>query len=254
MKYQKLSVIILALFVPVVSFACFDTFLFVRGDGGMVYPLGLLVWEGNGEYSVNRFDGSEPDALSAQMNLYYGFAPRLSFQLGLVSEEKERRVGWKADVVAIRAVWGVYRSLQHPLTWDLILEHHEGLEGGSSTWELSSPGIIRRENWKWVIHPVLSLSKGEKAGLRGHTGLFYLFSNTLVGIGAEYESAQSSSHLGQRLVRGEYGTSLFFGSALTPSLYLQNELIKGWGPGSSKGDVGFSFTLKVIVPTSRSTY
>ena len=87
-----------------------------------------------------------------------------------------------------------------------------------------------------------------KFGLRWHGGTFYRIpTGALIGLGAEYESVQSSSNLGKRLVKGEMGTSLFFGSMLGPNLFLQNELIKGWGAGSSKGDVGFAVTLKVLL-------
>lgn len=83
--------------------------------------------------------------------------------------------------------------------------------------------------------------------MRGHGGAFYHFNNSaIVGIGAEYASAQSGSKFGQRLIKGETATSLFFGSQMG-SMYLQNEFIKGWGKEGN--DFGFAATMKFILPS-----
>jgi len=232
---------------PQTSHACFDTYLFMQGRG-MVYPHRMLAFDGAGEYSIYDLRGGEPDQFVGNLNVYYGIAERVSIQGVLSSSEKERtRFGF--DEWGARAVYGVIGQYRGIYNLDFILECHTATDGSSSQLEFSTPNIWQVKKYTLVAHPVAAFGREAKLLLRGHGGAFYLMpGGALVGLGAEYESAQSSSSLGKRLVKGEYGTSLFAGFQASRFFYLQNELIKGWGAGADRGDVGFAVTLKALLP------
>jgi len=240
-----IAVMTLAAF-PHFSLACFDTYLFLQ-KGGMVYPYKMVAFDGSGEYTINEMRPGEPDLFTGNLNVYYGLAKGLSVQAVLTSSEKERpRFGF--DEWGLRAVYSLVSQYRGVYNLDLILEHHTATDNGTSLYELSAPSIWHTQEFTFVLHPVGAFGHEMKFGLHGHGGVFYSMpAGATVGFGAEYESAQSSSNLGKRLVKGEAGTSLFFGSMLGANLFWQNELIKGWGAGSSRGDVGFAVTLKVLL-------
>jgi hypothetical protein len=147
----------------------------------------------------------------------------------------------------VRGVYGIIQRYHGVYNLDLILEHRVSTTSGNKLFEVSAPNIWNMEKMTVVAHPVVAFSSDEKPGLRGHGGVFYRVGRTsIVGLGAEYESAQSSANFGRRLVRGASGTSLFLGSQMGPNLFVQNELIKGWGARGN--DVGFALTFKVLIP------
>jgi len=233
--------------LPLQSHACFDTYLFIQ-KGGMNYPCKMFAVDGGGEYGIGSFKNQTSDVLTGGINLYYGHTNRFSVQVVAVSSEKER-ADFRFDDLGLRGVYNILGGRGSSYNLDVILEHHMTPEATGGSYELSAPNIWRNGGLTYVFHPVAAFGRGVPAGLRGHSGVFYTTGNkAIIGLGAEYESAQSSSNLGKRLIRGETGTSIFFGSMIGPNLFLQNELIKGWGAGSDKGDTGFAFTLKVLIP------
>lgn len=210
----------------------------------MVYPKGLLALEGNGEFVAQRLDQVDEDLFTGNLNAYYGVAERFSVQGSLISAEKPR-TEFEVDEWAVRGVYGLYRHGRYSL--DGILEHHVAMQGGEQVTELSAPSLFRFDQITVVVHPVLALGNHTATGARGHGGLFYALGNSIIGVGAEYESNQSSANLGRRLVKGEAGTSVFLGTAISRTMFWQNELIKGWGADGK--DVGFAATLKILIPT-----
>lgn len=239
--------LLLLLAMAPASHACFDTYLFLQGKG-MTYPQGILAFDGAGEYSIGELRGSRSDLFTGGFNLYYGVSRDFSIQ-ALVSSSEKDRTTFRFDDFGLRGVYGLLSGYGGVYNLDVILEHHqsEGLQGGA--YELSAPSIWHYKGFTYVLHPVAAFGRGTNLGMRGHGGVFHSTrNNTLIGVGAEYASAQSSAHLGKRLITGETGSSLFFGAMLTPNIFLQNELIKGWGAGSSEGDVGFAVTLKFLAP------
>ncbi|MBK6766702.1 MAG: hypothetical protein IPG71_10410 [bacterium] len=223
--------------------ACFDTYSFLR-QHSMVYPKGLLAIEGNSEFVAQELDQADEDLFSGNLNAYYGIADQFSVQASVISAEKPRHE-YKADEWAVRGVYGVFKHGRYSL--DGILEHHVAMRGGEQVLELSAPSIFNFDRLTVVFHPVLAMGNEMATGARGHGGIFYALGNSILGVGAEYESAQSSANIGRRLVKGEAGTSLFLGSAVSRNLYWQNELIKGWGADGK--DIGFAATLKILLPT-----
>ena len=232
--------------LPQSGLACFDTYLFMQRRG-MVYPHKMVAIDGNCEYTINEIRAGEPDLFTGNLNVYYGVVEGVSLQASLVSSEKERsRFGF--DEFGMRMVYSLLSRNRGVYNLDMILECHTATDNGSSLFEISMPNIWHCDRFTFVAHPVAAFEREVKFGLRGHGGTFYRMpTGALIGLGVEFESAQSSSNLGKRLAKGEAGTSLFFGSMLGPNLFLQNELIKGWGAGSSKGDIGFAVTLKVLL-------
>ncbi len=227
------------------SFACFDTFLFQQ-KRGMVYPYKMLAIETNGEYIVPDVKTSATDLFSGNLNIYYGITKWASLQVQFASTEKERHLA-SLDEVGVRGVFSLIRKAEGRYNLDLILEHHEGTTNSGQSFEFSVPNIWHRGSMTYVLHPVVAFTKGASTSLRGHSGVFYTTNRgTLLGAGAEYESAQSSSNFSNRLVKGAFGTSLFFGTCVSPNIFLQNELIKGWG--AEGNDIGFALTLKVFFP------
>lgn len=242
------AALVVAMLLPGAASACFDTYLFLN-KSSLVYPRGLMAVEASGEYIMPAIRNASEDFLSGATNLYVGASDRLSFQIGLASSEKERSA-FALDGYGVRGVLGVVRAYRDVYNVDVVLEHAAPFDGDESTLELSVPNIFHFDRFSFVVHPVTSFGGEVDFGLRGHGGLFYRFSGTgIVGIGAEYASAQSGSRFGRRLVNGEGAASVFFGSQIG-SMYLQNEFIKGWGVGGS--DFGFAVTVKYILPSLSS--
>ncbi len=249
MKHTLIVILIATLTLitlPQSGLACFDTYLFMQ-KGGMVYPLKTVAFDGNCEYTISEMRTGEPDLFTGNLNVYYGLVKGMSVQAVLTSSEKER-TQFGFDEWGVRAVYSLLSQYRGVYNLDLVLEHHTAIDSWTSLFELSMPSVWQFNKFTFVAHPVGAFEQAMKFGLRGHGGTFYRMpAGALIGVGVEYESAQSSSNLGKRLVKGEMGTSLFFGSMLGPNLFLQNEVIKGWGAGSSRGDIGFAVTLKVVM-------
>lgn len=233
------------LLLPGISSACFDTYLFLQ-KRGMNYPYQMAAFDGNGEYVIGDLKSGNEDLFSGNFNVYYGLTERFSFQVSASSAEKVRSQ-FELDELGLRGVYSFICQYRGVYNLDFILEHHTGVSDGSKVYEFSAPSIWYKNNTTFVVHPVAAFGPDMKMGLRGHGGIFQsIGSGSLIGVGAEYASAQSSASLGHRLVVGEAATSLFFGSSIGSSFYLQNELIKGWG--AEGPDVGFAMTLKFVVP------
>jgi hypothetical protein len=211
----------------------------------MVYPRGMLAIESAGEFVAPKLHEVQEDAFTANLSAYYGLGNGFSVQGSLVSEEKPR-YEFEVDGWAVRGVYGVYGRADGRYSLDAILEHRAVLGGENRVLELSAPSILRYSGFTTVLHPVVAFDCEAATGLRGHMGVFYNIGRSIVGIGAEHESNQSSSTMGRRLIKGESGTSLFLGGMTDPSLYLQNEFKKGWG--SNGKDIGFAATLKFLFP------
>jgi hypothetical protein len=234
-----------SLVLPAMTFACFDTYLFLQ-KSSMVYPEGQIVAEFSGEYVIPQMKNSMEDIFSGGTNLYYGFSKRFSMQVGVSSSEKTRS-DFGIDGYGVRGVFGVFQGYRNVYNLDVILEHAAPFDFGETSFELSTPNIFHANNYSFIIHPVMGFGNNINLNVRGHGGAFYHFSSTgIVGIGGEYASAQSGSRFGKRLVKGESATSLFFGSQIG-SAYLQNEFIKGWG--AEGNDFGFAATVKFILPS-----
>jgi hypothetical protein len=237
--------IVAAILIPRNASACFDTYLFLQRSS-LVYPKGQMVMEASGEYVMPMMRNAAEDVLSGATNLYYGVSKRFSVQIGVSSSEKQRSE-FSIDGYGMRGVFGVIQGYRNVYNLDVVLEHAAPFDGDENTIELSTPNILHFDRFTLVVHPVTSFGRNVDFNLRGHGGVFYRFSGTgIVGVGAEYASAQSGSRFGRRLVRGEGATSLFFGSQIG-SAYLQNEFIKGWGVGGS--DFGFAVTVKYLLPS-----
>ena len=243
---MKKLLLILVVFFLIYSFsyACFDTYLFLK-KASMVYPHKALVMELNGEYSFTRFNNPSEDMFFIMGSLYYGLAKNFSVQFTLGSGEKPRDE-FNIDAYAVRGVYNIYTSSQYDYNFNLILEHRGIRNQRANEFEISTPFIYHNNDLTYVIHPTMSYGlNSEDLTIGGHLGLFYLFNqNSLVGIGAEYASVQSSSYGGQRLTQSETSTSIFFGTYLGNRIYLQNELAKGL---SNSRDFGFAITTKFIL-------
>lgn len=225
--------------------ACFDTYCFLQKQG-LAYAKGLVAVETSGEYVAEDLHVAGEDAFSGAFNVYYGLGERFSMQGALASTEKGRE-DFRLDQWGMRGVYELVRPDGDGYHLDAILEMSSSTTDGSSTWEASAPNLWYIGNMTVVVHPVMAMTSGGEFDARGHGGLFYSVGGVgIVGIGSEYESAQSSDHFGRRLVRGAGASSLFLGANLGPNLFLQNELIKGWGAGGS--DVGFALTVKFLMP------
>ncbi|MGC8964797.1 MAG: hypothetical protein ACP5KI_05495 [Brevinematia bacterium] len=231
------------------ALACFDTYLFLN-KYSMVYPKGKIVLDTLAEYSVNNVSLPSEDTFLMNFNLYYGFLNNFSLQVGVSSSEKTRNE-FGIDEFGFRAVLNLINqpiaSFVDNYTFDLILEHHEGIFGKNVSFEFSAPNIFYKGNWVMVVHPVFSLANLETSlveySLGGHLGIFYLFGTALVGVGAEYQSAQNGAAFGNRIIEGESGVSLFFGAKIGENVYIQNEFAKGL---ANSRDFGFALTVKLI--------
>ncbi len=248
MKRIALSLVAVVLAVaslPPPASACFDTYCFLQ-KRGLAYERGLLAVETAGEYVAQDLHAAAGDAFSGVVNVYYGLGERFSIQGALTSAEK-RREDFRFDQWGLRGVYGLVQPEGDGYHLDAVLELSAGTGDGSNTWELSAPNIWYAGNLTMVLHPAMALAEGKELDTRGHGGVFYSVGKVaIVGIGSEYESAQCSGQFGRRLARGAGASSLFLGANLGSSLFLQNELIKGWGAAGS--DVGFALTLKFLLP------
>ncbi len=233
---------LMVLLLPRISLACFDTFLFLERSS-MVYPRGMLVFDMNGEYSINDVSSGQMDSLAGGINSYYGISRRLSAQVGIGSSDKPRdEMG--VDEYGMRVVGNVFRNLGGFYNLDLIVEHVGTFREPQADFEFSAPNIFYTGSFAFVVHPVVAVGPGSPAGLRGHGGVFFLAGDSgVVGLGTEYASNQSSSNLLNRLVQGEAASSLFLGARIGSRVYVQDELIKGWGADTR--DYGMALTLKV---------
>lgn len=241
-----LAAILVLVLLPGPLRACFDTYLFL-GKHSLVYPKGEIVAEVSGEYTMPRISEESEDLFSGASNIYIGASDRFSMQIGLSSTEKVRS-SFSLDSYGIRGVVGLVRNYKDVYNLDFVLEHAAHFDGEESAIEFSAPSIFHFDNTTFVFHPVTSFGKSSDFALRGHGGVFCRYGeNALVGIGAEYESAQNGSQFGRRLVRGAGAASIFFGARIG-SAYIQNELIKGWGAESN--DLGFALTVKYILQPS----
>lgn len=243
MKKLFLAVIsILVLYIN--SYACFDTYLFLR-KSSMVYPYKSLLLEANGEYSFNKFNDPTQDQFFTMGSLYYGLLKNFSIQVSIGSSEKPRGE-FALDAYSIRGVYNVFTSKEHDYNFNLILEHRGMTTQKANEIEFSTPFIMYNNDFTYVIHPTVSYGlNSEDLQVGGHLGLFYSFNpNSLIGVGAEYASVQSSSYGGQRLTQSEFSSSLFFGTYLGNRIYLQNEFAKGL---SNSRDFGFAVTTKFII-------
>jgi len=239
------SMLVGAFLLPQAASACFDTYVFLK-KSSLVYPEGQMVMEVSGEYVIPKVKNALGDFFSGGSNLYYGFSKRFSMQVGISSSEKERSA-FSIDHYGVRGVFGILQGYRNVYNLDVILDHTAPFNGSENSFELSLPNIFHVNNYTFVIHPVTGFGRNVSFSMRGHGGAFYHFSNTgIIGIGAEYASGQSGSQFGQRLVKGEAGTSLFFGSQIG-FVYMQNEFIKGWGVRGN--DFGFAATVKFIMPS-----
>lgn len=236
-----LSLYLFALYIN--SYACFDTYLFLK-KASMVYPYKSLVLEANGEYSFTNIKDPASDQFFAMGSFYYGVLKNLSVQFSVGSSEKTRG-DFALDAYSVRGVYNLYSSKQNDYYFDLILEHRGIKNQKAREIELSAPFIFHNFELTYVVHPTLNYGLDLKDLTMGvHLGLFYAFSsNSLIGIGTEYASVQSSSYGGQRLTQSEASTSLFFGTYLGNRIYLQNEFAKGL---ANSRDFGFAVTTKFI--------
>ena len=229
--------------------ACFDTYGFLQKQG-LAYPKGLLALETSGEYVARDLGEPGGDAFAGAASVYYGLGERFSVQGSLASAEKSREE-FRVDQWGLRGVCGLVRADGDGYCLDAVLEVSASTADGSSAYELSAPNIWYRDHLTVVFHPVAALASDGEFGMRGHGGLFYSVGGlAIVGLGSEYESAQSSAQFGRRLVRGAGATSLFVGAGIGSNLFLQNEVIKGWGVDGP--DLGFALTLKYLMPRAGS--
>ncbi|MFN4245194.1 MAG: hypothetical protein ACK4F9_03475 [Brevinematia bacterium] len=248
---KKIFTILAATLFVSTSYACFDTYLFLNKKS-MVYPTGMFAFDTLIEYSGNKIVSPEEDTLFMNVNLFYGVSKEFSVQIGISTSEATRYDVLNIESFGIRAVYNVISHenknlLPNTFTFDIILEHHQGIFGKNISFDFSFPGIAYIDRFAIVVHPVFSLADIEKTvveySLGGHLGIFYLLDNTLLGIGAEYNSAQNGSTFGSRIIEGESGISLFFGAKLGNNIYIQNEFAKGI---ANSRDFGFAFTMKII--------
>ncbi|MCX7727439.1 MAG: hypothetical protein N2053_11405 [Chitinispirillaceae bacterium] len=247
-KYVLITITIMILLTSP-SYPCFDTYLFLQ-KGSMVYPEKQFVIESSGEYVIPDINMPGEDLFSGNLNIYYGITKNFSIQAGIMSSEKERS-SFKIDSYGIRGVYGIVKNFKDFYNLDVILEHHGGpFEANEFAFELSAPSIFHVKDFTYVIHPVFNFGKNVRTGIAGHGGAFYRIKDiAIIGIGAEYASAQSGNKFGERLVEGETATSIFLGARIGFA-YLQNEFIKGWG--SNSNDFGFAATVKfIILPFSK---
>jgi len=240
-----LAVVLVTASLAAPARACFDTYGFLQKQG-LAYPKGLLAVETSGEYVARDLGEAGSDDFSGAASVYYGLGERFSVQGSLASAEKPRE-DFRIDQWGVRGVYGLVRGDGDGYRLDAVLEVSASMADGSGTYEFSTPNIWYRDHVTVVFHPVAALASDGEFGVRGHGGVFYSVGGlAIVGLGSEYESAQSSGQFGRRLVRGAGATSLFVGAGIGANLFLQNEVIKGWGADGP--DVGFALTLKYLRP------
>ncbi len=145
--------VLLILILTLESYACFDTYLFLKRSS-MVYPYRSLVLETNGEYSFFLKDPNSDMFLSFG-NIYYGLMRNFSVQFSLGSGEKERNQ-FKLDSYGVRGVYNVYTATSRAFTVDLILEHRGMFTEKANEIEFSVPAIFYSKNYAYVIHPTVN--------------------------------------------------------------------------------------------------
>ncbi len=242
MKSAVNLLILVCLFVGS-SQACFDTYLLLQ-KGSTALSQGRLVVEGSGEYNVIGPFMQKQTLFTGDINLMYGFTDHFTFQFGAGSAEKPTPA-FSIDQYAVRGTYNLFSTPGNTYSFDVVLEHHGSFDISESGIELSTPNIYHFNNVSLIAHPALAFSTSSSASLRGHGGIFYRFgSSAIVGLGAEFNSAQSAGSLGRRLVESERATSLFLGSQIGQGVFFQNEFIKGWG-GNTK-DYGYAATIKLL--------
>ncbi len=229
------------------GYPCFDTFLFLHKKS-MVYPTGYAAADMLAEYSVNDARDAAGDSYFTNYNVYYGLAERFSVQFGVSTVETTRDESRNAvDSWSARGVFNALNVGGGTYYLDLILEHHTGVDAEGNTTVFSVPNIFNISNFILVIHPVYELTRASGANeyvWGGHGGIFYNVNNRgIIGIGAEYASAQSSSALNRRLTEGEAAASLFVGFNFG-NLYFQNEFAKGL---QNSRDYGVAATVKLFL-------
>ncbi|MFN3134458.1 MAG: hypothetical protein ACK44H_02690 [Candidatus Kryptonium sp.] len=242
---MKRAIILFALilFLTSVAYPCFDTYLFLK-RGSMVYPFKSLVFELNGEYSINSLRDLQEDLFLSMGSIYYGLWKNFSIQFTIGSDEKARNE-FKIDYYGIRGVYNIYSTPMNRYTLDIIFEHRGKLNEKNNEVGVSFPNIFNLSNLTYVIHPTVSYGLESKDfTIGGHAGIFYVFESSLVGAGFEYASVHSSSYAGQRLTKSEYSASIFFGAKIGSRIYLQNEIAKGL---ANSRDIGFALMTKIIL-------
>jgi hypothetical protein len=204
----------------------------------------MLMVEGLGEYSANDFSKPANDAMFMAGNVYYGVTDRFSIQIGAETNESERH-NLSFGALGVRGVYNLIRTEDSKYTLDATLQHISDM-GCVLSYEASFPNVFNNGSNTFVVHPVMNLSKdgNYEFAMGGHCGAFHSIGSTaIVGIGAEYMSSQTTSRFSNRLVEGEFATSLFLGAQLGP-VYWQNEFAKGI---ANSRDFGFATTFKIQI-------
>ncbi len=241
-KKMLLSVVV-AFVAMTTAYACFDTYLFLN-KRSMVYPERHFIMDTLSEYSFNNMRSPAEDTFFMDFNAYYGVTKRFSIQVGAASAEITRDELLKIDEYGLKGVYNIVKMKEKSYYLDTILACRSSV-GGDVAFEISAPNIFYKGDNVFVLHPVIELPKNSPAIIGGHCGIFHTFKDVaLIGIGAEYASAQSGSTFNKRLVKGEAATSLFFGARLGNIFYFQNEFAKGL---ANSRDFGFAATLKIFV-------
>lgn len=250
MRTKKITLLIIttvAFLITTANYgvACFDTCLFLNKQS-MVYPTKHLVVDTLGEYSFNKMTEPNDDSFLMDFNAYYGVTKRFSLQIGASSSEKSR-AQFKLDEYGIKGVYNILSEGKKMYYLDTILACRSSIDGTLS-FEISAPNILYHKNNIFVLHPVSEIVKGKSVNeysIGGHIGIFHSFNNmAIIGVGAEYRSAQNGSTFNKRLVEGESAASLFLGAKLGDVVYFQNEFAKGL---ANSRDLGFAATLKFFV-------
>jgi len=211
----------------------------------MLYPMRTLAVEGFGEYSLNDVDVPVGDAMLMNANFYYGVSDRMSLHFGFGSDEKPR-ADVILDAVSFSANYGILGGTGDGYTLTGILACANNPNSRGMSLEVSAPGILHKNDYTIVAHPVLELISGDKfdASFGAHVGLFRSFDQRAVfGVGAEYRSGQGGPYFSDRLTGGEAAASLFFGTMIGKHFYLQNEFAKGL---ANSRDFGFATTFKFL--------
>lgn len=234
------------------GYSCFDTFLFLHHKS-MVYPTGYYAADVLGEYSFNDKNAPEKDSYFTNYNMYYGLANRVSVQFGLTQVETTRAENkYNLESWTVRGVFNAFRTGSGNYFLDLVAEHHTAIDIDENTAHFSLPNLFYVSNFIIVIHPAyeLTYSKNTKDHtFGGHGGVFYNVNNVgIIGLGAEFALAQSSSSLGKRFTEGEAAASLFVGFNLG-NIFFQSEFAKGL---NNSRDFGFAATIKFFFNTGMS--
>lgn len=226
-----------------IGYPCFDTFLFLQKKS-MVYPKSYLAVDFLGEYSVNSAANPEADSSFTNYNMYYGIMDSLSVQAGISTVENTRGAGsYQAESWAIKGVYNALSMNGGFYNLDVILAHHTGISSSDNSAGFSLPNLFNVSDFTFVVHPTVEVmySGDTQYNFGGHGGVFYRIKDTaVIGLGAEFASAQSGSMLNKRMTEGELAASIFAGFNLG-NVYLQNEFAKGL---MNSRDFGYAITVK----------